>query len=336
MEDKILSPWAARSRQAKRLFPEEECVLRTAYQRDRDRIIHSKSFRRLKHKTQVFLAPEGDHYRTRLTHTFEVMQIGRTISRSLRLNEDLTEAIALAHDLGHPPFGHAGEEALNEAVGKRIGGWFRHNEQSLRIVDLIEKRFSSEGDKISGLNLTLEVRDGILSHSKGLGPIEGFSKASTLEGEVVKVADQIAYLNHDLDDAIRAQVVVEKDIPMIVKKALGNTTTARIKTLVEDVVFNSKDKGEIIFSHSVREPMDTLKDFLKNCLYQPTSLAKKEEEKARGMILSLYDFLMEAERFVNFAEDERSQAVVDFIAGMTDRYALSYYSEHFLPSPWKG
>lgn len=318
------------------MFPEEECDLRTAFQRDRDRIIHSKSFRRLKHKTQVFLAPEGDHYRTRLTHTLEVMQISRTISRALRLNEDLTEAISLAHDLGHTPFGHAGEEALNEAVQNRVGGWFRHNEQSLRVVDILEKRISRDGVVHMGLNLTLEVRDGILNHSKGLGPIEGFAKSSSIEGEIVKISDQIAYLNHDLDDAIRARIIKESDIPEVVLKTLGKSTSERINTLVEDVINNSKEKMEIKFSKSVRNSMDTLKDFLRVSLYQPTSVAKREEEKVRGLIISLYNFLMDSKEYSPYEDKDRSQEVVDYIAGMTDRFALKFYTDNFLPSPWRG
>ncbi|MBT9130186.1 MAG: Deoxyguanosinetriphosphate triphosphohydrolase-like protein [candidate division WS2 bacterium] len=334
LEYKILSPRAAKSDKAERLLPEENCPLRTAFQRDRDRIIHSKSFRRLIHKTQVFLSPEGDHYRTRLTHTLEVMQISRTISRCLKLNEDLTEAISLGHDLGHPPFGHAGEEALNEAVNLRTGGSFKHYEQSLRVVDFIERRFSQEGKLLIGLNLTNETRDGILNHAKGLGSLEGYGKAKTLEGEVVKYSDVIAYVNHDLDDAIRASIIYEENIPAVVTQVLGSSTTVRIKSFVEELVKYYQDKNELGFSPSVNQALHQLREFLKNNLYLRVSPAKSEEGKARKLIINLYDYLMENNDFPSLKTENKNQAVVDYLSGMTDRFALSFYEKHFLPSPF--
>ena len=332
-EAKILSPYAALSAKSKgRIHPEPECPLRTAFQRDRDRIIHSKAFRRLKHKTQVFLSPTGDHYRTRLTHTLEVSQIARTIARCLALNEDLTEAIALGHDLGHTPFGHAGEEALNEIVP----GGFAHNEQSLRIVDKIEY-----GGK--GLNLTYEVRDGILKHSKGRGeiiPTSEENKAITLEGQVVRIADIIAYISHDVEDAIRAGIIKENDIPIFCQKILGNTHAKRINTMVSSLVTETlKKENQLTLSEDVLEAMSILRDFLFERVYLNPKV-RKDFEKAKRVIKDLYfKFLEDKKLFIEIAKinnffEKKERIVCDFIAGMTDRYALNLYKQLFLPKPW--
>lgn len=300
---------------------------RTAFQRDRDRIIHSKSFRRLKHKTQVFLAPYGDHYRTRLTHTLEVSQIARTIAKALKLNEDLTEAIALGHDLGHTPFGHAGEETL----AKLLAGGFTHYEQSLRVVEKLEY----EG---KGLNLTLEVRDGIFRHSKGRGEILEPAKEEmpmTLEGEVVRVSDIIAYVNHDIDDAVRAGVIKESDIPPHLIQTLGIWHAARIDRMVEDVVRTSLDKGleRIALSKEIEEAIIELRDFLYERVYfNPDS--REELEKTQKILTDLYNhFLKNPENFIKpYPEgDSLEKRAADFIAGMTDRYALGLYEKIFFP-----
>lgn len=333
-ERKILAPWATFSSGSQgRRIPEEPCSIRTAFQRDRDRIIHSKAFRRLKHKTQVFLSPTGDHYRTRLTHTLEVSQIGRTIARALSLNEDLTEAIALGHDLGHTPFGHAGEEVLDQIVP---GGFF-HQQQSLRVVDLLEK-----GGK--GLNLTLEVRDGIVKHSKGKGDIlshDPTERAITLEGQVVRVADIIAYISHDLDDAIRGAVISSRDIPIDCLRILGDRSSKRIDTMVHAVVKGSLPdpaKG-LSMEKEVLTAMVHLREFLYHHVYD---LGRVHEDfiKARKVISELYEvFLLHPELLA----DQLGQAaeggitpekVTDFIAGMTDRFALNLYEKIFLPKPW--
>ncbi len=298
---------------------EEKCSLRTDFQRDRDRIIHSNSFRRLKHKTQVFLSPEGDHYRTRLTHTLEVSQIARTIANGLSLNGDLTEAVALGHDLGHTPFGHAGERALNSV----FPGGFRHYDQSLRVVEKLEKNGK-------GLNLTYEVRDGIVCHTRG-------KEADTLEGRIVKLADKIAYINHDIDDAVRAGVMCEEDIPVAIRKALGFKKSARINTMVLNVVENSVDN--IIFSPDVQQPFDELHAFMFDKVYT-NPVCKGEETKAIDIILRLYDyFLKNPERIPKayhyIIEDEGVQrAVCDYIAGMSDRYLLVVYKNIFIPDSW--
>ena len=319
-----LSPLAARSaRSCGRLVAEEHCPLRTDFQRDRDRIIFSSAFRRLKHKTQVFIAPLGDHYVTRLTHTIEVSQIGRTISRALNLNEDLTEAIALGHDLGHTPFGHMGEMTLNEL----LPGGFRHYQQSLRVVDFIE----NEG---KGLNLTWEVRDGILNHSKSDLDIleEGWNNVSTAEGEVVKMADLVAYINHDTEDAIRAGVIMASDLPASTAKVLGKTNSQRINTLVTDIVANSAaamqqaEGGQplIIMSNTVREAASELRKFLFEHVYHP-SLKTVEVAKARDIILCVYSYFMqhpdEMPAEFNLRSDTVERRVADYIAGMTDSYA---------------
>lgn len=333
-ERKVLSPFATLSSMTKgRLYKEEPCPLRPAFQHDRDRIIHSKSFRRLKHKTQVFLAPAGDHYRTRMTHTLEVSQIARTISKALRLNEDLTEAIALGHDLGHTPFGHAGEETLNEM----LPGGFNHSEQSLRVVDLLEK----EG---KGLNLTFEVRDGILRHTKGKGEIlckEVACMASTLEGQVVRLADIIAYINHDIDDAIRGGVIALRDLPIDCIQRLGETHSKRINTMVKDVVCKTLRVGDgtLALSDEIHEAMWTLRDFLWERVYENETV-HSDFHKAAKILKELYQYFMERpESFLKLIEkgelyDSLERCVSDFLAGMTDRYAFNLYEKLFLPLPW--
>jgi len=330
----ILSPFATLSAMSKgRQVFEEECPLRPAFQHDRDRIIHSKSFRRLKHKTQVFLAPTGDHYRTRLTHTLEVSQIARTIAKALHLNEDLTEAIALGHDLGHTPFGHAGEETLNEVVP----GGFNHSDQSLRVVDLLER----DG---RGLNLTFEVRDGISKHSKGRGPIlpeESAEMAGTLEGQVVRIADIIAYINHDIDDALRGNVIVLKDIPSHCLRRLGETHSMRINTMVQDVIFETlrAGGGRLSMSEEVLSAMADLRDFLWDQVYENEAV-HSDFHKAVKILKELYDyFIGHVDEFLSLIErpclyDSLERCVCDFLAGMTDRYAFGLYEKLFLPLPW--
>lgn len=319
-----LSPFAARSKSSKgRLRWEEPCPIRTAFQRDRDRIIHCNAFRRLKHKTQVFIMPLSDHYVTRLTHTLEVSQIARTIARALNLNEDLTEAIALGHDLGHTPFGHIGEQVLNELCPSG----FRHNEQSLRVVDVLEK----DGQ---GLNLTWEVRDGILNHSKGgieiLG--EGWAEVGTLEGQVVKIADVVAYVNHDITDAIRAGVITEKDLPLAITDTLGTTPSQRINTLVTDIILYSLAqmgqpsiiKPRIGMTDKVLEVTNSLREFLFEKVYNPT-LFTDETKRARQIIHILFSYFLKHED--ELPREYRTQdalierKVADYIAGMTDQYA---------------
>lgn len=330
IERKTFHPKACLSSQSKgRLKPEKEGDIRTCFQRDRDRIIHSKAFRRLKHKTQVFLAPKGDHYRTRLTHTLEVSQIARTIARALRLNEDLTEAIALGHDLGHTPFGHAGEDVLREIYP----GGFEHYEQSLRVVDVLERNGQ-------GLNLTHEVRDGILKHSKGKGKI--FSKQGeimTLEGEVVRISDIIAYVNHDLDDAMRAGVLKKSDIPQEFFK-IGESHSKRINTLVRDVIYTSQANGlkEIQMSDDIKKTTHALRDFLYENIYE-SEVTKREFKKAKKILFDLYDYYLKHtdEVFKEIPKetiDKKERIVCDFIAGMTDRFALMMYEKLFLPQPW--
>ena len=336
VERKVLSPYAALSADSKgRMVPEEKCSIRTDFQRDRDRIIHSKSFRRLKHKTQVFLSPTGDHYRTRLTHTLEVSQIARTISKGLRLNEDLTEAIALGHDLGHTPFGHAGEEVLDQISPHG----FSHTDQSLRVVDLLER----DG---KGLNLTFEVRNGIVKHSKGKGeiiPQDPSERAATVEGEVVRVADIIAYVNHDLDDAIRAGVLDEQDIPMECSQTLGNTHGERIDAMVKDVIhttLSSQEDGLVLsVSPPVLEAMVRLRDFLYDQVYD-SEVVHRDFVKASKILIEFYEkfttdvdlFLKEIDRDELY--DTIDACVCDYLAGMTDRYAFDLYERMFLPRPW--
>ncbi len=295
--------------------------VRTCFMRDRDRIIHCKAFRRLKHKTQVFLSPEGDHYRTRLTHTLEVAQISRTVARALRLNEDLAEAIALGHDLGHTPFGHAGERALSEALGKP----FNHNEQSLRVVRLLEK----EG---KGLNLTREVLDGIVCHT-------GSKTADTPEGRIVRYADRIAYINHDIDDAVRAGVLSEEDIPFDIKLALGSTHSRRIAALVNAMIDFGQKTGEIGMDDRTAGLMNDLRDFMFEEVYQ-NPVAKGEEGKSEAIVRYLYEHFVQdanrlpAEYWAIADRDGLPTAVCDYIAGMTDRYAIMVYQDLTIPKSW--
>lgn len=333
IEKRILHPRACLSSQSKgRMRPEKEGEIRTCFQRDRDRIIHSKAFRRLKHKTQVFLAPKGDHYRTRLTHVLEVSQIARTIARALRLNEDLTEAIALGHDLGHTPFGHAGEAVLREIYP----AGFEHYEQSLRVVDLLEQNGR-------GLNLTYEVRSGIVKHSKGRGsilPETETEKADTIEGQIVRVSDTIAYVNHDLDDALRAEVIKRSDIPQEVLIVLGDTHSRRIDTMVKDLIYRSieTDLEELRMSYDISSAVYTLRDFLFERVYESDKIIK-EFKKAKKVLQDLYAYYLEHadEVFVDIPKEEkldRHRVVCDFIAGMTDRFALMTYERLFLPQQW--
>lgn len=333
IEDRILHPRACRSaRSLGRKRREKKGVLRTCFQHDRDRVIHSKAFRRLKHKTQVFLAPKGDHYRTRLTHVLEVSQIARTIARALRLNEDLTEAIALAHDLGHTPFGHAGEDVLREIHPEG----FEHYEQSLRVVDFLERNGK-------GLNLTEEVRDGIIKHSKGKGlifPKSARDKAITLEGEVVRISDVIAYLNHDLDDAMRAGVLKPGDIPAGIRRALGRSHSRRIDRMVRDIVEQSiaVDLEELRMSEDVLDATYALREFLWKRVYEGES-TKKEFQKARKLLTDLYNYYLEhpEEVFRDIPKERKPdirRSVCDFIAGMTDRFAIMTYERIFMPREW--
>jgi len=331
IEKKILSPKACLSSASKgRVRAEALHSLRTAFQRDRDRIIHSKSFRRLKHKTQVFLAPFGDHYRTRLTHTLEVSQIARTIAKALRLNEDLTEAIALGHDLGHTPFGHAGEQTL----ARLLPDGFSHYEQSLRVVEKLEY----EG---KGLNLTFEVRDGIYKHSKGMGEILDEKKEdmpATLEGQIVRVSDIIAYVNHDIDDALRAEVIKEGDIPPHLIKILGKWHATRIDRMVADVVEESLkvDLDKIAMSDKIMGAVIKLRDFLYEKVYFNPN-ARVEHQKAEKILTDLYHYVLEnPEDYVKSYPqgDSLEKRAGDFIAGMTDRYALDLYEELFFPRSW--
>nr|WP_320415613.1 deoxyguanosinetriphosphate triphosphohydrolase [Candidatus Contubernalis alkalaceticus] len=320
LEEQILSPQAMRSSRSKgRQDYEEECSVRTAFHRDRDRIIHSKAFRRLKHKTQVFISPEGDHYRTRLTHTLEVAQIARTAARALTLNEDLTEAIALGHDLGHTPFGHAGEAALSQIYGP-----FKHNQQSLRIVE------SLEGGK--GLNLTWEVRDGILNHT-------GSTLPSTLEGQIVKIADRIAYINHDIDDALRAGILKEEDLPRDVPYILGNTSSMRINTMVRDLIENSFAQPLIQMSPQVMQVMLDLREFLFENVYVGSE-AKKEDQKIIKMFNHVFNYFLERPEEIPLENGSLQggslleRRVCDYIAGMTDIYFINLYQKLFIPKPW--
>lgn len=307
------------SETAGRKQPETESDLRTCYQRDRDRIIHCKAFRRLKHKTQVFLSPESDHYRTRLTHTLEVAQIARTIARALRLNEDLTEAIALGHDLGHTPFGHAGERALQELTNTG----FTHYEQSVRVCEKIEKNGK-------GLNLTAEVLDGILHHTRG-------EEAQTLEGRIVRTADRVAYINHDIDDAVRAGVIAESDIPRDIAAALGDTKSRRINTLVEAIVKNSDDT--IKMDAETEKYYDKLHEFLFESVYK-NPVAKSEETKVSGIVEGLIKYFFKnpekmPEEYLKIAAAEgKERAVTDYIAGMTDHYAVTVFSDIYIPKAW--
>lgn len=320
-EREYLSEFACLSAESRgRDIPIEPCPIRTEFQRDRDRLIHSKAFRRLKQKTQVFIIPEGDHYRTRLTHTLEVAQISRTIARGLRLNEDLTEAICMGHDLGHTPFGHAGEEVLN-AIHP---GGFRHNEQSLRIVETLEDGM--------GLNLTWEVRDGILNHT-------GKNSASTLEGRVVKIADRIAYINHDIDDAIRSKIISTHDLPKACLDILGYTHGARIHTMVSDIIFSSEGKGDIHQSSEIAAAMNELRAFMFKNVYLGSE-AKKEEQKVKEIVAFVYRYFCshpeQLEQYYTYSIKDQpvEETVKDFVAGMTDRFLINLYRELTLPKPW--
>ncbi len=322
-----LSKYATKSAETKgRAIYEEKDELRTDFQRDRDRIIHSKALRRLMHKTQVFLAPEGDHFRTRLTHTLEVSQIARTIARALKLNEDLTEAIAMGHDLGHTPFGHNGEDFLNR---KHPGG-FEHNVQSLRVVDVLEKNHDGRP-----MNLTDEVRDGILNHSGDRMPY-------TLEGQIVKFSDRIAYINHDIDDAIRGGIISESDIPKECIEHIGYDHRSRISFLVKDIVAASDGKNAIIQSEDAAKYMKILRDYMFEAVYRnPRVKQDAELEKIQTLIFSLYDYYMEHETelpkelYELKDRDGLNEIVKDHIAGMTDRYAINLYGELFVPAGWK-
>ena len=332
-EGEYLSPFAQKSRDTRgRVRQEVACDIRPAFQHDRDRIVHSKSFRRLKYKTQVFLFPTDDHYRTRLTHTLEVSQIARTIAKSLLLNEDLVEAIALGHDLGHTPFGHSGEEVLN----RLHEGGFRHNEQSLRVVDLLER----DGQ---GLNLTVEVRDGILRHSKGKGDITiraAGEKPLTREAEVIRVADVIAYINHDIDDAMRGNVITLPDLPEDCRRDLGDTHSRRIDRMVRAVIGESLKNNDVSIEPKVEEHMEELRGFLYERVYE-NNLVHAEFTKCSMIIEELYRyFLDQPDAFLEETGakefyDDPSTCVCDFIAGMTDRYAFNLFERIFLPMPWK-
>ena len=323
-EIEYLSPYATLSKDSRgRERAEEECDIRPVFQRDRDRILHCKAFRRLKQKTQVFLLPKGDHYRTRLTHTLEVSQNARTIAKALRLNEDLVEAIALGHDLGHTPFGHAGERALDEVCP--LG--FQHNEQSVRV-----KRLEKQGE---GLNLTWEVRDGILNHKSAGTP-------HTLEGQIVRLSDKIAYINHDIDDAIRGGVLKEEDIPKTYREILGNSTRVRLDTMIHNVIINSMDQPEIRMSPEVEQATMALRAFMFENVYK-NPVAKGEDEKAINMVTNLYEYYWKhirllPDQFLEMLEEEGGtpeRIVCDYIAGMTDTYAIKKFEEYFLPESWK-
>ncbi|WP_373217503.1 deoxyguanosinetriphosphate triphosphohydrolase [Ruminococcus sp. 5_1_39BFAA] len=324
-EAELLSPYAALSGRSRgRDRPEEECDVRTVYQRDRDRILHCKAFRRLKDKTQVFLAPQGDHYRNRLTHTLEVSQIARTIAKALRLNEDLVEAIALGHDLGHTPFGHAGERALNDVHPDG----FAHYRQSVRVVEVLEKN----GE---GLNLTWETRDGILNHRTSGHP-------ATLEGQVVRFSDKIAYIHHDMDDAQRAGIITEDDIPITLRMFLGYTTRERLNTFVHDIIENSMDKDVIQMSPQVQEALTDLRSIMfRNVYLNP--VAKKEEQKAIKMLTELYEYYIEHPDAMSREYREltmyrgvpKAQAVCDYLSGMTDQYSMEKFREIYIPKAWE-
>jgi dGTPase len=317
-EEEFLSPQATRSYPARRRVEEPDSPLRTPFQRDRDRIVHSKSFRRLKHKTQVFVAPEGDHYRTRLTHTLEACGIARTVARALGLNEDLTEAIGLGHDLGHPPFGHAGEEALDAAVRDHGGPGFRHNEHSLRVVDALER----EG---RGLNLTEQVRDGILNHN-------GSRRPATLEGQIVKLVDRVAYINHDIDDALRAGILRPEDLPAAEIELLGPTGSQRVDTLVRDIVEHSAGAEEIGQGQEVGQAMLRLRKFMFDRVYLGPE-ARCEQDRVERTMHGLFDHYVENPAEVPGRDPGASdlQRVTDYIAGMTDRFCIAKFTELTIP-----
>lgn len=323
-EETYLSSYATLSKNSKgRKKPDDECDLRPVFQRDRDRILHCKSFRRLKQKTQVFLLPKGDHYRTRLTHTLEVSQNARTLAKALRLNEDLVEAIALGHDLGHTPYGHAGERALNQIASIT----FAHNEQSVRVVEILEKH----GE---GLNLTWEVIDGIRNHQTAGKPL-------TLEGQIVRLSDKIAYINHDIDDAVRGNILCEEDIPKEIRNTLGESTRIRLDTMVHDVIINSMDKPKISMSLEVSEATMELREYMFKNVYE-NPLAKGEEEKAIHMITNLFEYYSDhidclPKKYLEnmySRNDSKEQIICDYIAGMTDSYAVKKFEGFFVPKSW--
>ncbi len=323
-EKEYLSPYATLSMNSKgRVKPEEQCDIRPVFQRDRDRIIHCKAFRRLKDKTQVFLSPEGDHYRTRLTHTLEVSQTARTIAKALKLNEDLAEAIALGHDLGHTPFGHAGERALKEMCPYG----FEHSEQSVRVVDRLEK----DGQ---GLNLTFEVRDGILNH-------QTVGKPHTMEGKVVRLSDKIAYIHHDMDDAIRGGILSELDVPKSISSIIGNNPRDRMDCFIHDIVTNSMGMNDIIMSETVANAMRDIRQFMFDNVYTNPK-AKSEEGKAESLVKTLYEHYVKhpdelPEEFLNLIADgePREKVVCDYIGAMTDRFAMAKYEEMYIPKSWQ-
>ena len=320
-EDARLAPWATRTADSRgRALPEADCLLRTPFQRDRDRIVHSKAFRRLKHKTQVFIAPEGDHFRTRLTHTLEVTGIARAVARALGLNEDLTEAIALGHDLGHPPFGHTGEEALSDILEERTGARFRHNEHSLRMVERLER----DG---RGLNLTDEVRDGILNHTGQTAP-------RTPEGRIVKLVDRFGYVNHDIDDAVRAGVLDPARLPDEPVALLGATAAQRIDALVHDLVEESARVEDIRQTEAYAEALLALRAFMFDEVYlRPET--ETERDRIRNVVQSLFQWFLDHPEELPASDDPLDVRVVDHVAGMTDRYALRAYRERFEPSAWR-
>lgn len=326
-EKLLLSTYGCRSAESKgRSVYEKPCMFRTDFQRDRDRIIHSKAFRRLMHKTQVFLSPEGDHYRTRLTHTLEVSQVSRTIARSLGLNEDLTEAIAMGHDLGHTPFGHNGEMVLN----KIHPGGFRHNEQSLRVAEAIEST-----DTRKGMNLTFEVKDGILNHTGDL-------PAATLEGQIVKISDRIAYINHDIDDAVRSGVITLEELPQSAIELFGTGHRERINSMVDNVVKHSDGKNFVAMDNVYGEQLNILRSYMFENVYRSRKVKKEEDlTKVEVVISSLYNYFIKhpkklpKDNYELLEKDGVNVVVKDHIAGMTDRYALNLYSELFVPKGWK-
>ena len=324
-EHKILSPYASFSDEsAGRQQEEVPCDIRPVFQRDRDRILHSRAFRRLKNKTQVFLTPKGDHYRTRMSHTLEVSQNARTIAKALRLNEDLAEAVALGHDLGHTPFGHAGEFVLN----RLCEGGFKHNEQSVRIVEKLEKHGK-------GLNLTWEVRDGIRNHQMSSMP-------ATLEGKIVRLSDKIAYISHDVDDAIRAKILCEEDIPAQYRKILGTNVRMRLNTLIHNIITNSMGKDDILMSQEVEQAMQGLRQYMfKNLYHNPK--AKREEKKAEELLERLFEYYLKRpekmpEQFTDMIRkgERADRTVCDYIAGMTDQYAIAKFNEYYVPVQWQG
>ena len=344
LELETLSAFATKSSESRgRVRYEAEDPVRTVFQRDRDRILHSKAFRRLKHKTQVFIDPEEDHYRTRLTHTLEVAQIARTLARGLRLNEDLTEAITLAHDLGHTPFGHVGEQAIDDVLREYVPtGTFRHYEQSLRIVEVVEK----DG---RGLNLTAEVRDGILGHSKGgkdIGITDVDNLPATLEGMCVRLADRIAYINHDIDDAMRAGVLVLSDLPSDSLHTLGTSHSQRIGTMVVNVLESSFGKPDVMMTGDVVEATNKLKDFMYANVYSMKTRGNLELHKAQFMIKELFHLYMKddeayqtafglgSDEIASLNVEQRARRVTDFVSGMTDRYASMKFKQNFMPSVW--